>query len=74
MRSGRVFLATAAAACTLLSLGAASAAAAPPAAAGPASASANAAGPPTFVLDLFATLPTPVCNPSWGSVVIPICV
>ena len=72
--SARMFLAAVAVAIALISLGAAPAVAAPSAAASAAAAAPSFAGPPTFVTDLLATLPTPVCAPSWGSIAIPICV
>jgi hypothetical protein len=31
-------------------------------------------GPPESVLVRLAALPTPVCTPSWGTIVLPICV
>jgi hypothetical protein len=31
-------------------------------------------GPPSFTPGLPTVPPTPVCTPSWGSIVIPICV
>jgi hypothetical protein len=35
---------------------------------------AGSVGPPSFAPGPPAVPPTPVCNPSWGSIVIPICV
>jgi hypothetical protein len=31
-------------------------------------------GPPSFTPGPPAVPPTPVCNPSWGSIVIPVCI